>query len=176
MALVETTTIGAPACLSAHQVVQKAVFFCAIFIDNWYFGTNEVEGVDVAAVIGDHFYDLVGVRVIPCLPFHAAHLVVGSRTSEVAPENETKEECQISTGDGLLFTRNCNFVEENYSTRTQQYASRMANAADRAASTELNWKNTTRAYLNRFLGKYRNTGETKSIFANGRASTSSYSV
>ena len=52
----------------------------------------------------------------------------------------------------------------------------MGNAADRTASTELNWKNTTRAYLNQFLGKYRNTGDTKSIFANGRASTSSYFV
>ena len=88
MALVETTTIGAPACLSAHQVVQKAVFFCAIFIDNWYFGTNEIEGVDVAAVIVDHFCDLVGVRVIPRLPFKAAHLVVGFRTSEVPPVSQ----------------------------------------------------------------------------------------
>ena len=44
----------------------------------------------------------------------------------------------------------------------------MGNAADRTASTELNWKNTTRAYLNRFLGKYRNTGEPKSTFGNGR--------
>ena len=60
---------------SANQVVQEAVFFCAIFIDNWYFGTNEIEGVDVAAVSVDHFYDLVGVRVIPHLPFNAAHLV-----------------------------------------------------------------------------------------------------
>ena len=95
---------------------------------------------------------------------------------EMEQLQKVKEQRQISTGDGLLFTRNCNFVEENYSTRTQQYASRMANAADRAASTELNWKSTTRAYLNRFLGKYRNTGDTKSIFANGRASTSCYFV
>ena len=68
---------------AAHQVVQEAVFFCAIFIDNWYFGTNEIEGVDVAAVSVDHFYDLVGVRVIPHLPFNAAHLVVRLGTIEV---------------------------------------------------------------------------------------------
>ena len=52
-----------------------------------------------------------------------------------------------------------NFAGEGYYIRTQEFASRMGNAADRTASTELNWKNTSRAYLNRFLGKYRNTGE-----------------
>ena len=69
-----------------------------------------------------------------------------------------------------------NFAGEGYSIRAQEFTSRMGNAADRTASTELNWKNTSRAYLNRFLGKYRNTGEPKSTFGNGRGSTNSYFV
>ena len=95
---------------------------------------------------------------------------------EMEQLQKVKEQRQISTGDGLLFTRNCNFAGEGYSIRTQEFTSRMGNAADRTASTELNWKNTTRAYLNRFLGKYRNTGEPKSTFGNGRGSTNSYFV
>ena len=69
--------------ISAHQVVQETVFFCTVLIDSWYFGTYEIENVDVAAISVDQLGDLVGVRVIPHLPLHAAHLVVGCRSSEV---------------------------------------------------------------------------------------------